>query len=75
MREHLKNLFITAHKILREDKLLLCFTEKLYTTRAFMIIGILLYGAAFLLLVLAHFWKKNLLQKIVAPIFWSICKL
>ena len=51
------------------------FTEKLYTTRAFMIIGILLYGAASLLLALAHFWKKVLLHKIVAPIFWGICKL
>ena len=40
-----------------------------------MIIGILLYGAAFLFLALAHFWKKDLLQKIVAPIFWGICKL
>ena len=40
-----------------------------------MIIGILLYGAAFLLLAMAHIWKKDFLQKIVAPIFWGICKL
>lgn len=40
-----------------------------------MIIGILLYEAAFSFLALAQFWKKNLLQKIVALIFWGICKL
>ena len=39
-----------------------------------MIIGILQYGAAFLLLALAQFLKKDIFQKIVAPTFWSICK-
>ena len=48
--------------------------ETLYATRACMIIGILLYGAAILLLALAHFSKKDIFQKIVAPTFWSICK-
>ena len=38
------------------------------------IIGILQYGAAFLLLLSAHFSKKDIFQKIVAPTFWSICK-
>ena len=40
-----------------------------------MIIGVLLYGAAFLLLALAQFLEKDIFQKIVAPTFWSICKL
>ena len=40
-----------------------------------MIISILQYGAAFLLLALAQLLKKDILQKIVILIFWSICKL
>ena len=40
-----------------------------------MIISILQYGAAFLLLALAQLLKKDILQKIVIPIFWSIYKL
>ena len=39
-----------------------------------MIIGILQYGAAFLLLALAQFLKIDIFQKIVALTFWSICK-
>ena len=50
------------------------FTETLDATRGCIIIGILLYGAAFLLLGLAYFSKKDIFQKIVAPTFWSICK-
>ena len=50
------------------------FTEKLDAARAFMIIGILQYGAAFLLLALAQFLKIDIFQKIVALTFWSICK-
>ena len=50
------------------------FPETLDATRGCIIIGILLYGAAFLLLVLAYFSKKDIFQKIVALTFWSICK-
>ena len=39
-----------------------------------MIIGILQYGAVFLLLALAQLLKKDILQKIVISILWSICK-
>ena len=39
-----------------------------------MIIGILQYGAVFLLLALAQLSKKDILQKIVISILWSICK-
>ena len=42
------------------------FTETLYATRACMIFGILLYGAAIL--------QLDIYQKIVASTFWSICK-
>ena len=50
------------------------FTDTLDATRAFMIIGILQYGVAFLFLALAQFLKKDIFQKIVALAFWSICK-
>lgn len=49
-------------------------TGKLDAARAFMIIGILLHGLAFLLLLAAQVLKKDIFQKTLAPVFWSICK-
>ena len=45
------------------------------TTRAFVIISILLYGVVFMLLALAKFLKKEIFQKTIGPVFWTISKL
>ena len=50
-------------------------TGKHDTTKAFLIISILLYGGVFMLLALAQFLKKEIFQKFIAPAFWFISKL
>ena len=40
-----------------------------------MIIGLLLYGAAFTMLAVAQFTKKNKFQKMILPFFVNISKL
>ena len=48
--------------------------ELLDTTRGFMIIGLLLYGLAFVLLAMAQFLNKDIFQKLILPVFFSIRK-
>ena len=54
----------------------LCFQlGKLHATRAFLIIGLLLYVLAFVLLTMAQFLKNEMFQKLILPLFFSIGKI
>ena len=48
---------------------------KLHATRAFLIIGLLLYVLAFVLLTMAQFLKNEMFQKLILPVFFSIGKI
>lgn len=50
-------------------------TDKLHAARAFMIITVILYGVAFVLLVLVRFLKKEIFYKIIVPMLWFTGKL
>ena len=53
----------------------LCFQlGNLHATRAFLIIGLLLYVLAFVLLTIAQFLKNEMFQKLILPVFFSIGK-